>query len=224
MIRNKSAVLRRCPALQGADPKSIRALASAGIPRRLARRAPLWEAGATGDPVVIRSGVLREASTDGLLTLALWGRGALLGADVVFRPSHASSVEAYEECVVLAIPVDLFREKLEEDAGLAMGIASAEQARRVDLQQRLENEARLTALGRLASTILELGQRFGVRDSRGTIVNLRLPHRELGALIGTSRETASFSVSELRSRGLIEIEGKRVVILDRRGLQTLARG
>lgn len=224
MIRNKSAVLRRCTALQEAEPTTIRSLASAGSPRRLARRAPLWEAGEAAHPVVVRSGVLREAVADGSLSLGLWGRGALLGAERLFADANAASVEAYEECVVLEIPIEHFREKLASDPGLARGLAASEQARRLDLQVRLANGARLSALQRLAFTVLELGQRFGVRDSRGTIVNLRLPHRELAGLIGTSRETASFSVGELRSRGLIEIEGKRVVILDRRGLQTLARG
>ena len=64
MIRNKSAVLRRCPAMQNADPTTIRSLAAAGSPRRIARRAPLWEAGDEAEPVVIRSGVLREAVPD----------------------------------------------------------------------------------------------------------------------------------------------------------------
>ncbi|MCA9299295.1 MAG: winged helix-turn-helix domain-containing protein [Phycisphaerales bacterium] len=56
------------------------------------------------------------------------------------------------------------------------------------------------------------------------MVNLRLTHKEMAAWIGATRETVSFAVTDLRREGLIETEGKRVVLLDRPALTRLAGG
>ena len=50
----------------------------------------------------------------------------------------------------------------------------------------------------LASLLLELTEDFGVRDSRGVIINLKLTHKEMAALIGATRETVSFAILEDR--------------------------
>ena len=81
-----------------------------------------------------------------------------------------------------------------------------------------------TAHARLADLFLRLSAQFGVRDARGVIVNIRLTHKEMAALIGASRETVSFAILDLRKEGLILTEDKRVVILDERALEQLRDG
>jgi CRP/FNR family transcriptional regulator len=71
---------------------------------------------------------------------------------------------------------------------------------------------------------LELSDTFGVRDSRGVILNLRLTHRDLASLVGINRETASFAILELRAEGLVQSEGKRLVLLDPEALAARASG
>jgi CRP-like cAMP-binding protein len=80
------------------------------------------------------------------------------------------------------------------------------------------------AAARLAHVLLELAETFGVRDSRGVIVNVRLTHRDLAGMVGITRETASFAILELRAEGLVESEGKRVVLLDPAALAARASG
>lgn len=224
MIRNKPAVLRRCPVFQGASPATVRSVAAAATPRVWARRAPLWAREHAGDVVIVGSGVIRESVGDGdrMLTLGFWGRGALVGAECL-TSSHISDAEAYEECSALHIPSEALREHARQDAGLALGLFDAEARRRLLLQRLTEALVTRSAIQRLAAVLLELAQAFGVRDSRGTIINLRLTHKELAGLIGATRETVSFAVSDLRQQSLIENDGKRVVVLDKRGLQKLAR-
>ena len=78
-----------------------------------------------------------------------------------------------------------------------------------------------TAHARIASLLLDLAKTFGVRDSRGTIVNLKLTHKELAAMIGATRETVSFAIVALRKQGIVETEGKRVILLDESKLRGL---
>lgn len=225
LIRNKSAVLRRCPVFQHVAPGTVRALAAKGIPRALARRSPVWSNGEHGNPVVVRSGVLKESVTVDAKTVTYGYRGAgsLLGAELLHGAAVAD-LEAHEESVVLELPLDLVHEWLDRDAGLYRGLAEYEHHRRVDLQRSLERMVSRTSVQRLAASLIDLAGEFGVRDSRGTIIDLRLTHRELASLIGATRETVSFAIGDLRGIGVLESDGKRVVILDKRRLTRLSLG
>ena len=78
------------------------------------------------------------------------------------------------------------------------------------------------ARAHLAGLLLELSRSFGVRDSSGVIIDLRLTHRELAALIGATRETVSVAIVEIRNAGLVRTEQRRVVITDLDGLIAMA--
>jgi CRP/FNR family transcriptional regulator len=69
---------------------------------------------------------------------------------------------------------------------------------------------------------LDLADRFGVRDSRGVIVDVRLTHREMASLIGATRETVSVAIVELRNAGHIATEARRVIVVDERALREIA--
>ena len=93
--------------------------------------------------------------------------------------------------------------------------------RRQKLENRVESLLFKSAHSRLAALFLDLGDSFGVRDSRGRIVNLKLTHKEIASLIGATRETVSFAILDLRKDELIQTEGKRVILLDETKLRAL---
>jgi CRP-like cAMP-binding protein len=225
-MRSKSAILRRCSAFAEASSDSLRALSLVGEVRTVARRAPLFRAGHPIAPLVIRSGVVRESALGEhhAVTFRFHGRGDLVGAGSLFSDALDAQLEAYDDCVVLELPVREMHRCMGLDNGLVQGLARWENARVRALHRRLEVLSAGTAQRRLASVLLALAGRFGVRDSRGTIVNLRLTHRELAQLIGSTRETVSVTVAAFRREGWIHVDGKRFVLLDRRALRGLEEG
>lgn len=224
-MRSKVAVLRRCAAFAQADAATLRSLAIAGELRSVARRAPLWVSDRQ-TPVVVRSGVVRESgpSEERPVTFGFFGRGDLIGSDVVFGGRGRSLFEAYEDCVVLELSMTEIERCAAQDIGLIKGLARWENDRVRALQEIFAVVAQGSAPQRLASVLRRLGKQFGVRDSRGTIVNLRLTHRELAGMIGTTRETVSLTVTQFRKNGWIEVDGKRFVLIDRRALTRMAEG
>jgi len=224
-MRNKASFIRKAPAFSGASPASVKQLAEIAEIKRVSRRAPLWAVGDRRRGVLlIRSGIVRESFALGThpVTLGFFGRNEVVGGEVALGYPPGGAAEAYEDCVALQFPARALRAILDEDPGLGLGLAKVEIEKRLELQQRLAMIAHRTAAQRLASCFLQLALRFGVRDSRGTIVNLRLTHREMAGLIGATRETVSFSITDLRQKKLIETEGKRVVLLDPSGLTRMA--
>jgi len=77
---------------------------------------------------------------------------------------------------------------------------------------------------RLARKLIDLGQRFGVKTVRGTLIEARLTQQELADMIGTTRETLALTIGDLRRQGLLTTDRQRVVIQDAERLLELAEG
>jgi CRP/FNR family transcriptional regulator, cyclic AMP receptor protein len=77
-----------------------------------------------------------------------------------------------------------------------------------------------SAQERLAKFLLECSV-AGRRTEEGTAVTLQLNHEEIGELIGTTRETVTRTLSEFRSRNLVQIQGATLLINNRPALESL---
>ncbi len=84
-----------------------------------------------------------------------------------------------------------------------------------EAETRLEDLAFKSLAGRLASLIV---RQAGESDMTVT----GLTHNEMAETVGTSRETATQALNDLKSRGLISIGRKRIEILDLDGLIDVA--
>jgi CRP-like cAMP-binding protein len=75
---------------------------------------------------------------------------------------------------------------------------------------------------RLAKLLLKLAATYGTRTRRGTRINVKLTHQELANLIGSTSETTTATLKELRMHGLIDTDKRRFIVVDRSGLAALA--
>ncbi len=232
MPRDKSWFFKQNPFTSGLPLAERDRLERASEEREYRKRDNVWLA---GDPVrhvfLVRSGLIKTArvsETGHDLTLHLYQRNELLGETALVllgqgnRP-HETVCEVLEEATIYTVPADAFLRAMQVHPQLAMKVTHLVAERRRALEKRIDSLLFKTAHARLASLFLDLEGRFGVRDSRGTILNLKLTHREMASLIGASRETVSFAILDLRKDGLILTEDKRVVLLDEPRLVSLAR-
>jgi CRP/FNR family cyclic AMP-dependent transcriptional regulator len=190
------------------------------------KKQTIWSPGDTADRVFfVRSGVCKVAKPmdeSREITLQFFTRGALIGEYAALFPEPRDTrCEAYEDSTLYAIPREDFQRVLQRSPILGTEVARVIGTRRRRLENRLKNLIFRTAHARLAGLFLDLSEDFGVRDSRGVIVNLKLTHREMAALIGATRETVSFAILDLRKEGLILTEGRRVILLDVERLEAL---
>lgn len=216
--------LAHLPLLEGAPRAAVEDLASRVQAHRLDRGTVLWKQGEVADAVVfVRSGVvvLSRAILDHDVTLDYVGRGELLGVSASARASHAVM---HEDGTLLAVPRRAFDAWIIAHPQLAPRLMDRAASRGRRLAERLALVSMHGARSRLSLLLLDLAERFGVRDSRGVIVDIRLTHRELASLIGATRETVSVAIVELRNAALIATESRRVVVLDPTGLRAVAAG
>ena len=75
---------------------------------------------------------------------------------------------------------------------------------------------------RLAKKLLSLAATSGERSERGLRVATRLSQRELGAMVGMSRESVNKQLRQWQVEGIITSEHGCILLADERTLQNLA--
>jgi CRP-like cAMP-binding protein len=81
------------------------------------------------------------------------------------------------------------------------------------LSNRVENLLFKSAHARLAQTLLELSNEYGVKDADGILLTLKLSQQELGSLVGLSRESVNLCLSDFKRQGLVESSGRTLRLL-----------
>ena len=88
-------------------------------------------------------------------------------------------------------------------------------------EDRLESLAFRGVSARLAGQLLELMERYGRVTPQGIRIDERFTHMQLAEMIGTSRETLTKVLNELRESGLIDVRERLVWVLDSDALEHL---
>ncbi len=208
--------------------ETVVSLARAARRLEVRRRDHLWHVGdAATELWFVRSGVVRRhfgrASDDGVI-VAFSRRGDAVDVGrSVAGEDRADAAVAHRDVVAFGVPRRAVQAATERDPELQSALLRRviDETRRAE--RRLSTILGLPAPARVAAGVLQLAEDFGVRDSRGVIVDLRLTHRDLAAWVGTTRETVSHTLAALRRRGLLMTERQRVVIVDSAGLAEQAR-
>lgn len=71
---------------------------------------------------------------------------------------------------------------------------------------------------RIAHQIVAMGDKFGVGGEQGIVINLKLTRNEFAQLASTINESLSRHLTEFKNEGLIDLNGKEIIIKDREAL------
>jgi CRP/FNR family transcriptional regulator, cyclic AMP receptor protein len=157
------------------------------------------------------------------LTLAYRSEGDFFGEPCLLEGGPREEMaEAMDASTTVEVSREALDELLRNDGRAAYKFARALIMRRKDLETRVEQLIFKDVGAKLAELLLTLGQEHGVSDERGLVVGLKITHQEMANLIGSTRETVSLTLSQFKRKGLIQTEGRRVILSDQEGLRALA--
>jgi CRP-like cAMP-binding protein len=129
--------------------------------------------------------------------------------------------EAMENTMVTELERGEVEQLLQAHAQLGYQLTRLLARRRLDLENKLETLVFRDVTSKLAELLLKLGEEYGVEDSRGTLIALKITHQELANLIGSTRETVSLTLSQFKKKSLICTDGRKVIISDAESLRAL---
>jgi CRP/FNR family cyclic AMP-dependent transcriptional regulator len=165
---------------------------------------------------VIASGkvkVVLYGQTGREIILSMLKGGDFFGEMSLFdRQPRSANVVAVAETALLTLDRDAFHQHLLANPSTALAIL-AEMSRRLrHADEVIGNLALLDVYARVARVIRELALKQGEQVDGGILIRERPTQQEIAGLVGTSRETVSRALSEFTRRGLLEVEGKQVLV------------
>jgi CRP/FNR family transcriptional regulator, cyclic AMP receptor protein len=127
--------------------------------------------------------------------------GTLRVYDAVIDSSLISiPVEPFAEAIA-GVPWQLFKHSVAEILRSPFSLLA--------LLTRLRG---VPALSRLAQVLLHLASKFGVRDSRGTMLTIKVTNTDLAALAGCSRQQLTVLLNELEKSGATAKQGSQMIL------------
>lgn len=221
--------LRACEVFQDLSFAEVAALARAGHLEHCDRRETIFREGepANGFYALLRGQVkIYKLSPDGReQVLRIVRRGETFAeAAALSRGAYPASAEALAPSEVAFFPIERFQEVLAHSPGLALNIILTLCKLLRGFSQLVDELALREVSARVAKYLLDLAARAQAAGASADAVRLDLPKWVLASRLGTVSETLSRTFAKLRQRGLIEVEGSHVRILDRPGLESVSAG
>jgi CRP/FNR family transcriptional regulator len=200
------------------DERMLALLAEASSTVEFRRRRSIYRTGDLADALhVIARGRVKICMTD-----AATGREAVIdivGAGAVFGESSLYSAGvrdkcavAYEDAVLLRIPAGVYREGMAASRELYDYTFRMVGQRLSRAERRVADFALDAVAARLEKLLADLSERYGREEEGGVLIDLALPHREIASIVGSTRESVTVRLNEMRRAGIIDFVDRKILI------------
>lgn len=122
--------------------------------------------------------------------------------------------EAVTDSRVASIQKASIERVIKSDPGFALKLFSSFSERLRQSDEVIESLLHREVSTRLATLLINLGERFGESNGVGTLIDVRLTHQDLANMIASTREAVSKVMSELQRDGVIVSRNRRIVIVN----------
>jgi CRP/FNR family transcriptional regulator/CRP/FNR family cyclic AMP-dependent transcriptional regulator len=217
------AALRNVLFFAGLSDQELQTLANSLEKRAFSKGMIIFHKRSPGDTMyIIESGKVRIfilSASGQEISVNIYGPGNIFGELALLDglPRSAGAI-ALEKTVTLTLHRDDFLRHLEAYPRMAQSIIEVLSARLRYTTAYVESLAFLKVHDRVAAKLLELAERYGT-EKEGIEIGLQLTQAELAAWVGATRESINKALGHFRDLGLIKLEGQKITILDRRGLE-----
>ncbi|HBI00578.1 MAG TPA: Crp/Fnr family transcriptional regulator [Flavobacterium sp.] len=225
MSKCEQCIVREFSSLKALNKDELLKMANCKTSYTIKKGEPIFEEGESVNGIYcIKDGVckLSKLSANGKDQIVkLVKPGELLGQRSMIsdEPANLSAV-ALEDMEVCFIPKSEVLGFFNNNNQFSMNMMKTICGDLKDADDHMVSMAQKTVKERLAETLLYLEDTFG-KNEDGSL-HIQLSREELAGMIGTATESCIRLLSEFNKTGLIDITGKKIVILDKNKLKRMA--
>ena len=172
----------------------------------------------------VQSGIVKIYKTrfDGKEQIIRFAKpGDLIGyRSVVSNEPACTTAEIIEESILCHIPTNILLNLVKTNGNFAVALMKLTCKELGEANSYLTDIAQKTVKERLAEIMLQLEDEFG--DHVTGILKISLTREELSNIVGTATESIIRLLSEFKNDGLIQLNGRKIKILDKPGLKYIA--
>jgi CRP-like cAMP-binding protein len=172
----------------------------------------------------INSGIIKVFKTgvDGKEQIIRFARRGEIIAyrSVLSNEPACTSAKVVEDCQVCFIPAELLIQFVKTNPSFAFEIVKLTCHELAEANSYITDIAQKTVRERVAEVLLNLVKDFGLDDQK--YLRISLTREELANIVGTATESVIRLLSEFKSDGLIELNGRKIKVLDLNGLDKIS--
>lgn len=151
----------------------------------------------------------REAVTAILSTGEIFGELALAGEEQ--RRDFAQAMDSVSIC---PLSIDDLKELMKEDKELSFKLLKLVGLRLMKLERKLELLVFKDARTRIIEFLKDSASWKGKKVGFETMIPTKLTHKDIASLTGTSRQTVTTILNELKGQNLINFDRRQILIRD----------
>jgi CRP-like cAMP-binding protein len=151
----------------------------------------------------------KEIITAILSTGEIFGELALAGED-----KRRDFAQAMEECVICPLSLDEMKALMYDNRELSFKILKFVGLRLMKLERKLEMLVFKDARTRIIEFIKDAAAWKGKKVGFETLIQTKLTHQDIASLTGTSRQTVTTILNDLKEKNLINFDRKRILVRD----------
>lgn len=162
----------------------------------------------------------KEATLRILRPWDIFGHLAFTGETV-----QLAYAEAVTACKVVKVPKVFMERAIRQRPEVALKAMTLFELRLVQYEELVKCLLPRETESRLANVLPILAEKFGekMEDGRSVMIDLRLTHQDIAAMVASTRESVTKVLNELRNRGIIEMESGRLILCDPDELEKIGR-
>lgn len=170
-----------------------------------------------------RARIFKLSAEGKMITLAILKDKDIFGAMSLIKGGASKAyAETLDDSYICMIRQEDFRNLIKEMPEIALGLVEKINQRLKEAEDRIEDLVFRDVPGRIASILLKLAEQFGKDSPAGAQINFKITHQELADMSGTTRETATVILNELREDKVLKIEDKYITVIDEKALKEWA--
>jgi CRP/FNR family transcriptional regulator len=215
----KEATLRQVPLFSDLTAAEIHAMAQRTVERRYAPGEMLFHEGedCAGLFLVAEGNVkvFKTSASGREVMLAMESAPSSVAEVPMFDGGpYPASVRAVDGVLAYFIAKSDFRQVCRQNPDVPLKVLAVVGERLRNLVRIVESVTFGSVRQRLARALLEFG-----RQANADTFHLPVTHEEMALRLGTAREVISRNLSRFQAEGLLRIERREIVLLDRTGLE-----
>jgi CRP/FNR family cyclic AMP-dependent transcriptional regulator len=224
-LNASQSIFAQTPSLERLPEEARQRLERVAEQRQYRRRQVVYFADQPGDYVYLllsgRVKIARVSDQGREVTLYLVEPGQLFGEDSLMEANRPYGVmaETLEDSRVYAFRRSDFLEVFQEAPPALMELIRIVNERRATAETKIADLVFLDVPKRLVKLLLSLYDQTEQRDDG--MIPSKYTHQELANLIGSTRETTTLVLNELRRQGSIAFLGRKIIIRKRDALEAL---
>jgi CRP-like cAMP-binding protein len=162
----------------------------------------------------IKVSKLGQDGKESILRIA--GPGDVLGHRSLFgKENYSATATVIEDAMICFLDKTYIYSALKNNPSIALNLIEKLSREMGAAESRNASMSQKSARERLAELFLNFIKNYGHEESDGRIrLDIKLNRDEIASIVGTAHETIIRLISEFKTEGILEQEGKTIFILD----------